>query len=100
MALASREEGLALVQAQGLASGLHIAATNRTGAEDLQEYLEEPTPVEIAPPDDTEAFTAALTAQLERAQRQTGLRDLLRSARERFAWNAYGARYDAMLRGC
>jgi len=100
MALASREEGLALVQAQGLSSGLHVAATDRTGAEDLREYLEEPTPVEIAPPDDTEAFTAALTAQLERARQQTGLRDLLRGARERFAWKDYGARYDAMLRGC
>jgi glycosyltransferase involved in cell wall biosynthesis len=98
MALASREEGLALVQAQGLASGLHLAATERTGAEDLQELLDDPRAVAIAPVDDAGAFAATLDTQLERARTRTGLRDLLGGARTKLTWQAYGLRYDTMLR--
>jgi len=99
MALASREEGLALVQAQALASGLHLVATDRTGAEDLQECIEDASAVSITPADDVAAFAAALDAQLESARRQRGARDLLGPARQRLTWAAYGARYDSMLRG-
>jgi len=98
MALASREEGLALVQVQGLASGLHLAATERTGAEDLQEFLDDPQAVAIAPVDDAAAFAATLDTQLQRARSRTGLRDLLGGARTQLTWQAYGLRYDTMLR--
>jgi glycosyltransferase involved in cell wall biosynthesis len=100
MALASREEGLALVQAQALASGLRLAATDHTGAEDLQDCLEDPTAVAITPVNDVAAFTHALDAQLANARTQCSPRDLLGSGRDRLTWSAYGKRYDAMLRGC
>ena len=97
-ALASREEGLALVQVQALASGLPVAATDRTGADDLTECLEDPRAIAIAPTDDAGALAQALEAQLAYARSMTGVRDLLRSARARLSWREYGRRYDAMLR--
>jgi len=97
-ALASREEGLALVQVQALASGLPVAATDRTGADDLTECLEDPRAIAIAPADDAGALAQALEAQLAYARSMTGVRDLLRSARAQLSWREYGRRYDAMLR--
>jgi glycosyltransferase involved in cell wall biosynthesis len=97
-ALASREEGLALVQVQALASGLPVVATDYTGAEDLREYVDDPQAIAIVPADDVDALARALDTQLDYARGLTSVRDLLRSARDRLSWRAYGARYDAMLR--
>jgi glycosyltransferase involved in cell wall biosynthesis len=98
MALASRQEGLGLVLAQALASGLHVAATEPTGAGDLQEMLEDRSAIAFAPTGDAAGLAAVLGAQLARARTQVGVRDLLGSARERLTWEAYGRRYDAMIR--
>lgn len=99
MALASRQEGLGLVLAQGLASGLHVAATAPTGVDDLLEQLDDRSAVAVAPPDDVDAFAAALAQQLDRACAQrSGKRDRLGAARERLTWSAYGDRYDGMIR--
>lgn len=97
-ALASREEGLALVQVQALASGLPLAATDHTGAEDLRECLEDPRAIAIAPANDVTRLVDALEAQLAYAQSLSGMRDFLRAGRETLSWSGYGRRYDAMLR--
>jgi glycosyltransferase involved in cell wall biosynthesis len=99
MGLASRQEGLGLVLAQALASGLHVAATEPSGAEDLQEQLDDRSAVALVPADDVDAFAGALDAQLARACAQgSGMRDRLGVARERLTWSAYGDRYDGMIR--
>jgi len=98
-ALASREEGLALVQVQALASGLPVAATDHTGAEDLRECLDDPRAIAIAPANDVTRLRDALEAQLAYAHSLRGTRDFLRSGREALSWGGYGRRYDAMLRG-
>jgi glycosyltransferase involved in cell wall biosynthesis len=99
MGLASRQEGLGLVLAQALASGLHVAATEPTGVEDLHEQLDDRSAIAVAPADDVDAFVAALAQQLDRAGAQrSGMRDRLGSARERLTWSAYGDRYDRMIR--
>jgi glycosyltransferase involved in cell wall biosynthesis len=99
MALASRQEGLGLVLAQALASGLHVAATAPTGVEDLQEQLDDRSAIAVTPADDVDAFAAALATQLDRAcAPPRGVRDRLGPARERLTWSAYGDRYDAMIR--
>ena len=97
-ALASREEGLALVQVQALASGLPVVATDYTGAEDLREYLDDSCNIAIVPANDVDALARGLEAQLAYARAMHGVRDLLRSARDRLSWRQYGMRYDAMLR--
>lgn len=96
-ALASREEGLALVQAQALASGLQLVCTDRTGGGDLRQFLVDPEMVTVVPSGDSAALTAALRLALERAQSQSGVRDYLGAAREKLSWRAYGARYDQAL---
>jgi len=98
MGLASRQEGLGLVLAQALASGLHIAAAEPTGAADLQDVLDDPSAIALTPADDAAAFSAALAAQLGRARDRVGVRDLLGAARGQLTWEAYGRRYDTMIR--
>jgi len=91
--LASREEGLALVQAQALACGLPLVCTDRTGGEDLREFLDDPSLITVVPHDDPEALADALRFALDRARRQSGIRDILGPAREKLSWRAYGERY-------
>jgi len=96
-ALASREEGLALVQAQALASGLRVVCTDRTGGEDLKQFLTDPEMVTVVPSGDSAALTTALRLALERAQSLSGVRDYLGAAREKLSWRAYGERYEKAL---
>ncbi len=95
-ALASRQEGLALVQAQALASGLPLVCTDRTGGEDLRDLLPDPGVVSVVPADDPAAFGRALADALGRP-RTRGPRDL-GVARDALSWRAYGLRYDAALK--
>lgn len=97
-ALASREEGLALVQAQALASGLPVVCTDRTGGADLREYLEDPNLVTVVPHDNSIALASALEAALAKSRVQTGIRDILGSGRSALSWKAYAQRYDQALR--
>ena len=96
-ALASREEGLALVQAQALASGLPVVCTDRTGGADLREYLQNPESVSVVPSDDPGALASALQIALDKAQSVKGLRDFLGPGRAALSWSAYGLRYDIAL---
>jgi glycosyltransferase involved in cell wall biosynthesis len=96
-ALASREEGLALVQAQALASGLPVVCTDRTGGADLREYLQNPDLVSIVPSDDPRALASALQIALDKARSVKGVRDLLGPGRAALSWRAYGMRYGIAL---
>ena len=95
--LASRQEGLALVQAQALGCGLRLVCTDRTGGEDLRELLPDPGRVTVVPPDDADVLRSALAEALRQAVTETGLRDFLGSARTKLSWRAYGERYSAEL---
>jgi glycosyltransferase involved in cell wall biosynthesis len=94
----SRQEGLSLVQAQALACGLPLVCTDRTGGEDLAEFLEDPSWVTVVKPDDVAALRAGIEQALARAGTQTGMRDILGAGRERLSWRAYGERYDKKLK--
>lgn len=91
--LASREEGLALVQVQALACGVPLVCTDRTGGEDLQPMLEDPAWIMAVPCDDVTALAAAIRAMLTKAIGLRGERQLLGAAREQLGWAAYGRRY-------
>jgi glycosyltransferase involved in cell wall biosynthesis len=90
--MASREEGLALVQAQALACGLPLVCTDRTGGEDLQRMLDDLAWVSVVPSDDAGALAAAIRAMLPRAL-DSNRDGVLGPARQRLGWAAYGARY-------
>jgi len=96
-ALASREEGLALVQAQALACGLPLVCTDRTGGEDLRDMLDDPRWVIVVPHDDAQALGRGIEQAIVLTRGQRGRRDLLGAARDRFSWAAYARRYDGEL---
>jgi glycosyltransferase involved in cell wall biosynthesis len=94
---ASREEGLSLVQAQALACGLPVVCTDRTGGEDIREYLGDRRWITVVPHDDENAMVAAITTALNLAREQSGRRDILGAERARLSWRAYGERYSQKL---
>lgn len=91
--LASREEGLSLVQGQALASGLPLVCTNRTGGEDFRDILKDPEWITVVPPNDVAALRTGVQKALQQATEQTGVRDFLGEARDELSWKAYGKRY-------
>lgn len=90
MVLASREEGLALVQLQALASGLALVCTTRTGGADLRLTPELTQRISVVPPDDADALAQALSAALDRQHDWT---PLPQADRAQLSWSAYGTRY-------
>lgn len=96
--LASREEGLALVQAQALACGLPVVCTDRTGGEDLGILIERPDLVEVVPAGNAELLAESLRRALARVDAFDGPREWLRSEqRGKLSWQAYGSRYASNL---
>jgi glycosyltransferase involved in cell wall biosynthesis len=96
-ALASREEGLAVVQAQALACGLKLVCTTRTGGADLAPWTCQERSVSVVPPDDPDALAAALTAALQDLPPAGELRDLLGQFRQDLSWPASARRYERRL---
>jgi glycosyltransferase involved in cell wall biosynthesis len=94
----SREEGLSVVQAQALSCGLPLVCTDRTGGEDLREFLDDPSWVTVVPTGDAAALRHGIEQALAKADTQTGMRDIFGAARERLSWRAYGKRYSQKLK--
>ena len=90
--LASRQEGLALVQAQALVSGLPIVCTTRTGGADLALSPELASRISVVSPDDADALAQALAKALEDGPGRTW-DPLPQADRDLLSWTAYGARY-------
>jgi glycosyltransferase involved in cell wall biosynthesis len=98
LVLPSREEGLSYVQVQALSCGLPLVCTDRTGGEDLAEFLEDPSWVTVVKPDDVGALRAGITQVLAKAGTQSGMRNILGLAKEQLSWRAYGERYGQKLK--
>ncbi len=98
-ALPSRQEGLAVVQVQAVASGLRLVCSDRSGGEDLRDFIPDPGLVSVVPPEDPAALAAALDAALDApALAAPGeLRDPLGDRRDQLSWAAYARRWDARL---
>lgn len=97
-ALASRQEGLAVVQVQALASGLPLVCTTMTGGADLRAHLPRPEVVRVVPPGDPEALATALREALDTpTPASDGVRDLLGDARRSLSWRGYAERWDGQL---
>jgi starch synthase len=97
LVLPSRQDGFGMVLVQALACGLPVVCTDRTGGPDIRELLDEPKWVTVVPHDDAGALGAGVQHALSLASGQSGLRDILGSARDRLSWAAYAGRYDMEL---
>jgi len=96
--LASREDGFGLVLSQALACGLPVVCTDRTGGEDLREFLDDPSWVTVVPVENPGALADGIRRALDLALGQPGVRNILGDGREKPSWRAYGARYDRFIR--
>ena len=82
-----------MVLSQALACGLPVVCTDRTGGEDLQEFLDDPAWITVVPHGDVSSLTNGIERALKQAQQQQGLRDFVGNARQALGWQAYGRRY-------
>ncbi|RME72864.1 MAG: glycosyltransferase [Verrucomicrobia bacterium] len=89
----SRGEGMAMVQAQALACGVPVVCSDKSGGEDLRDFLDDPSWVTVVPAGSLEALREGIAVGLERARSQIGRRSILERQRERLSWRAYGERY-------
>ena len=94
--LPSREEGLAMVQAQAIACNLPLVGSKDSGAEDLKEIVEHSEFITII-----EDFTpAALLKAIDLSiikQKQLNEIQYAGNAAERLTWKAYGDRYSEFI---
>src|SRR5262249_13728507 len=91
--LASREEGLATVLSQALASGLPVICTDRTGGADLAHTSALGHRITVMPHNNLSALAAAVAELRDRRNAGESLPPLADSDRETLSWNAYGRRY-------
>ena len=88
--LASREEGLALVQLQALASGVPLVCTDRTGGADLGLTPALSANIRVVANGDANAFADAIALTLKDAEKLPSLGAL---DRQLLSWSGYGERY-------
>jgi glycosyltransferase involved in cell wall biosynthesis len=94
--LASREEGLAMVLCQALASGLPLVCTDRTGGSDLSPGLERL--IRVVPAGDPNALRRALAQALDDATGKTGVAPINNAERRTLSWSAYARRHVELMR--
>jgi glycosyltransferase involved in cell wall biosynthesis len=91
-ALASRQDGLAMVLCQALASGLPLVCTDRTGGADLG-FLGLGRLIRVVPAEDTAALRYALRQSLDDALGKTSVAPITEAEREMLSWRAYAIRH-------
>jgi len=91
--LASREEGLAVVQCQALACGLRLVCTDRTGGADLGALPGFEGLVCVVPVGDPEALRGALAEALDDAVRNIGVPSLTEAERQMLSWRRYAIQH-------
>jgi starch synthase len=95
--LASREEGLALVQIQALASGLPLVCTDRTGGLDLAHSPALRARICVVTNEDAKSLASGIAATLEKATVPPGLPLLSERDRQLLSWSCYAERYSKEL---
>jgi starch synthase len=94
---ASREEGLSVVQAQALASGLPLICTDRTGGEDLGHTPALRDRIVVVPSNSCAALLAAIEGHRWRLAQGPPFAELGDNDREALGWPEYARRYAGEL---
>jgi len=97
--LASREEGMATVIPQALASGLRVVCSDRTGGDDLRGFLDDEERMSSFPSDDMDGMLAALQQQIDRSRYDVPLqRSLSELGASYLSWASSAERYISRMR--
>ena len=94
--LPSREEGLAMVQAQAIACNLPLVGSPDSGAEDLLKMVEYPEYIIIIQEFTSSSLLKAIHYSLKK-QMEMGNLFIAGSAISNLTWEAYGNRYTEFL---
>lgn len=94
--LPSREEGLAMVQAQAIACNLPLVGSKDSGAEDLKNIVEHPEYVTIINDFTPSSVLTAINTALKQQKNMNGLK-YAGNAAEKLTWEAYGKRYSDFI---
>ena len=94
--LPSREEGLAMVQAQAIACNLPMIGSPDSGAEDLQKMVANPEYIEIIKEFTPQEVLRCINIQLEKQKTMGDIR-YVGAAADNLTWQAYGKRYAEFL---
>jgi glycosyltransferase involved in cell wall biosynthesis len=92
--LASRQDGLGMVQLQALASGLPLICTDRTGGRDLAFSAGLARRIDEVPAGNPVALAAAIRARLDSLQ---DLPEITDEDRDRLSWRHYAERYSETI---
>lgn len=95
--LPSREEGLAMVQAQAIACNLPLVGSKDSGAEDLQKLVDKPEYITIIDDYSPSALIRAMRVAMDNANKPI-LGGYAGDAIRNLTWEAYGKRYSDFLR--
>lgn len=93
LVLPSREEGLALVQMQALASGCSLIVTDRTGGADLELFVAGLHMIDVVPAGDVAALADCIDRRLESGPAVVDATALRERLRRSLSWRAYARRY-------
>lgn len=96
--LPSREEGLAMVQAQAIVCGLPLVCSKDSGGRDLAKMIDSPEFIIEAENLDLSTLHKCVEQALELASSQEGVRSYAGDIRKNLTWKAYGQRYNDNLR--
>lgn len=94
--LPSRQEGLAMVQAQAIACNLPLIGSMDSGAEDLQEMVELPDYITIVKTFTSDEISSAIHDSLDKYKKLQG-QTYAGGAISNLTWEAYGNRYSKFL---
>ena len=94
--LPSREEGLAMVQAQAIACNLPIVGSKDSGAEDLKAIVEHPEYISIIEDFTSTALLNSIDMALAQHEKLNGLL-YVGDVAAKLTWKAYGKRYSDFI---
>lgn len=91
--LPSREEGLAMVQAQAVSCGLPLVCSKDSGGGDLIKYVNNPMFIIEMKDYSIDSIHESIELALSLASKQKGKRNYAGDISSNLSWNAYGKRY-------